>query len=218
MAVISLQRFDRELRGRLEKLTPDEIRAAVLRHAAALPGPDRIAFLEVFAPAPGVDGAAVAAAAPAPSDPALPDESVLDDIDAFVERLASGHYYEYWGWDDDQHDERAWGDESWAAEMDALFTAVHQVFLSGDLRLARAGYEKLLTAFGLEDGVGVFCGPVPPPEMIATDLAEASARYLRCIYQTAEADVRANDLAVAWLEDLPYGTQPAGLAAVREAC
>src|SRR6266542_3254603 len=53
--------------------------------------------------------------------------------------------------------------------------------------------------------------------MIATDLAEASARYLRCIYQTAEADVRANDLAVAWLEDLPYGTQPAGLAAVREA-
>src|SRR6266540_2126721 len=217
VAVISLQRFDRELRGRLEKLTPDEIRAAVLRHAAALPGPDRIAFLEVFAPAPGVDGAAVAAAAPAPSDPALPDESVLDDIDAFVERLASGHYYEYWGWDDDQHDERAWGDESWAAEMDALFTAVHQVFLSGDLRLARAGYEKLLTAFGLEDGVGVFCGPVPPPEMIATDLAEASARYLRCIYQTAEADVRANDLAVAWLEDLPYGTQPAGLAAVREA-
>src|SRR6266542_6426900 len=50
--------------------------------------------------------------------------------------------------------------------------------------------------------------------MIATDLAEASARYLRCIYQTAEADVRANDLAVAWLEDLPYGTQPAGLAAL----
>jgi hypothetical protein len=216
VAVISLQRFDRELRGRLEKLTPDEIRAAVLRHAAALPGPDRVAFLEVFAPAPGVDGGPAATAASGSPDAGPPDESLLDDIDAFVERLASGHYYEYWGWDDDQHDERSWGDESWAAEMDALFAAVHQVFLSGDLRRARAGYQKLLTAFGLEDGVGVFCGPVPPPEMVATDLAEASARYLRCVYQTAETDIRANDLAVAWMGDLSYA-EPVGLAAVREA-
>jgi hypothetical protein len=45
MTVISLQQFDRELRIRLEKLTPGEVRAAVLRHAAALPGRDRIAFL-----------------------------------------------------------------------------------------------------------------------------------------------------------------------------
>jgi len=212
VAVISLQQFDRELRVRLEKLTPDEVRAAVLRHAAALPGRDRIAFLEVFAPVPVMDGGPAAAAAPAP-----PDASLLDDIDAFVERLASGHYFQDWGWDDDQRTERAWGDESWAAEMDALFTAVHQVFLGGDLRRASAGYEKLLTAFGLEDGVGVFCGPVPPTEMVATDLAEASARYLRCVYQTAETDVRANDLAVAWMGDLPYGAEPAGLAAVREA-
>ena len=212
MAVISLQQFDRELRVRLEKLTPDEIRAAVLRHAAALPGRDRIAFLAVFAAVPDMDGGPAAAAAPAP-----PDASLLDDIDAFVERLASGQYYQDWAWDDDQHAERAWGDESWAAEMDVLFTAVGQVFLGGNLRRARAGYQKLLTAFGLEDGVGVFCGPVPPTEMVATDLAEASARYLRCVYQTAETDVRANDLAVAWMEDLPYGAEPAGLAAVREA-
>ena len=44
VAVISLQRFDHELRGRLEKLTPEEIRAAVLRHGAALPGPDRLSW------------------------------------------------------------------------------------------------------------------------------------------------------------------------------
>ena len=212
MAVINLQHFDRELRARLERLTPDEVRVAVLRHGAALPGRDRIAFLEVFAAVPDIDGGPAAAAAPAP-----PYAGMLDDIDAFVERLAAGHYYQDWGWDEDLRDERAWGDESWAAEMDVLFAAVGQVFLGGDLRRALAGYRKLLTAFGLEDGVGVFCGPVPPTEMVATDLAEASARYLRCVYQTAERDVRANDLAVAWMEDLPCGAEPVGLAAVREA-
>jgi hypothetical protein len=211
VVVISLQRFDRELRARLEKLTPDEIRAAVRRHGAALPGRDRVAFLEVFAGLPDPDST------PAAATPAS-DENLLADIDAFVERLSSGHYYQGWGWDDDLRDDRAWGDESWAAEMDALFTAVHRVFLGGDLRRARAGYEKLLTAFGLEeDGVGVFCGPVRPTEMVATDLTEASARYLRCMYQTAEVDVRVNDLAQAWLHDLPYRAEPAGLAPIREA-
>ena len=48
--------FDHELRGRLKKLTPDKIRAAVLRHGATLPGRERIAFLDAFAAVPDPEG------------------------------------------------------------------------------------------------------------------------------------------------------------------
>ncbi|MEU1600016.1 hypothetical protein ABZ468_46370 [Streptomyces sp. NPDC005708] len=218
MAAPSLRRFLTSLQERLEALPADRIRAAVLSYAATLPGPERAPFLAAFADGPDAVPAAGGPGAVDTSWPA-PPHPLLTDIDAFVAAVGSGRYYDGWGWDDELHEERAWGDESWAGEMDALFARAQQVFLDGRLGVARAAYGRLLGAFALEEQGDAFCGPQPAPDMVATDLAEAGARYLRAYYETETTpmDERANDLTVAWTEDLPYGHGPDTLAAVREA-
>jgi hypothetical protein len=45
------------------------------------------------------------------------DDSLLPDVADLVERLREGEYFDAWGWDDELHEERAWGDESWVEEM-----------------------------------------------------------------------------------------------------
>jgi hypothetical protein len=119
---------------------------------------------------------------------------LLADIDAFVDRVRSGAFFEDWGWDDDLHEERAWGDESWVGEMDDLFAVAADAFLAGDHALARDAYGRLLDAFDLGQEVGTFCGPSSPSDMVATDVPEAVARYLRAVYETTPLAERAEEL------------------------
>lgn len=96
------------------------------------------------------------------------------------------------GWDDDLHDERSFGDESWADEMDDLLGGAETAFLDGDLDLARIAYEPLLKAF--ERHAEGFCGPEEPERMLSTDVGEAKARYLRAVYETTPLSERADTL------------------------
>jgi hypothetical protein len=210
--VPSLQRFVTSLEKRLRTMSAKEIRAALLAHANTLPGAQRSAFLAIFTDAPDTSGDTK------PADTAWPveDDPLLDEIDAFVAHLASGAYVDGFGWDHEIHDERSFGDESWVWEMDALFASAQDAFLGGQLSLARAAYQRLLAAFGLDEEMGAFCGPEPPVEMVTTDVPEAESRYLRAIYETTPPEERAIVLHEEWFT-LPTWRPVPALSTVREA-
>jgi hypothetical protein len=184
-----LKEFLTILESRLAALPVEQLRAVVVTHAERLPARDRESFLAIFPEAAAAPGTTAGTNLAGPDPDAL-----LADIDAFVDRIRSGAYFEDWGWDDDLHEERAWGDESWASEMDDLFTGAADAFLVGDLDLARNAYGRLLDAFRLDEGVGTFCGPQSPTDMVDTDVTEAVARYLRAVYETTPQPDRAEVL------------------------
>ncbi len=194
---LGLGPFLNELESRLRVLSAQEMSAALLAHAECLPARERASFLEIFTsvePPSGAEEAgegATVAVVSAAAD-AADDEMLLADIKAFEGRLESGAYVEGWGWDDDLHDERSFGDESWADEMDDLLGGAETAFLDGDLDLARIAYEPLLKAF--ERHAEGFCGPEEPERMLSTDVGEAKARYLRAVYETTPLSERADAL------------------------
>lgn len=206
----SLQRFLSSLGERLRALSADELRAALTVYAAGLPGEQRASFLDSFTPSLGQG-----------NDPGRPDtqwpvddDPLLADIDEFAAAVAAGTYFQGFGWDDEIRDQRAFGDESWVFEMDALFDQAQDAFLAGQLGLARAAYARLLQAFRLDEEVGTFCGPTSAVEMVDTDVDEAQARYLRAVYETTPAVDRADVLAEEWFT-VPNWHLPT-LASVRE--
>jgi hypothetical protein len=183
---LALSEFLTALEERLERLAPGELRAVLLAHAQRLPARERQAFLGIFPDGPD------AAARPARAqDAGHPDPALLADIEAFARQVRDGVYFQGWGWDDDLQEERAWGDESWAEEMDDLFARAADVFLAGDLPGAQEAYGKLLDTFGLDEEVGTFSGPEAAADMVTTDISEAVARYLRALYETTAAGERA---------------------------
>lgn len=183
--------FLRQLTARLEALEQGELRRLVLVYAERLTSGERDAFLACFSPVG--DTAEVEARRSTGSD-------LLRDVDQFVERLSSGEYVEGWGWDPDIYDERAFGDESWAWEMDDLLIEAGNVFLVGDMKTAREAYGPLLKGLGLDQMDVVFPGAGLPSEMLETDLSEATARYLRAVYETTPLTERASALADAWVD------------------
>ena len=206
----SLQGFLSTLQERLADMTADEIRARLVEHARSLPSSERSAFLGIFtAKSPSRTRRRT------PTSRRASTPSLLHDIDRFVQQLSSGQYFLGFGWDDEIHDERSFGDESWTLEMDALFAAAQQAFLDEDLELARTAYQRLLGAFKLDEEVGYFCGPNGAVDMVSTDVSEAQARYLRAVYETTPLPERASALVEEWF-DLPQYKPPA-LRDIREA-
>jgi len=191
-AAQGLGEFLAALEQRLAAIPVEDLRAALVAHAERLPAGNREAFLAIFpAHAPGTRASQV----PGPRLAACPDgPRLLADIDAFVDRVRSGTFFEGWGWDDELHEERAWGDESWVGGMDDLFAAAADAFLAGDLALAKDAYGRLLGAFDLDQEVGTFCGSENASDMVATDVLEAVARYLRAVYETTPLPERAEEL------------------------
>jgi tetratricopeptide (TPR) repeat protein len=158
------------------------LRALLVAHAERLRARERERFLDMFAEPP-----ALVAETPGPGEP------LLAEIEAFAARLRSGAYLEGWGWDDELRDERAFGDESWADEMDGLFRGAADCFVAGRLELARDAYGRLLSL--LADEEAGFCGQLSPEEMLETEVGEAKARYLRALYETAPDGERPDRLA-----------------------
>lgn len=193
----------RQLRDRLEDLDAEALRDALLTHAATLQPAARGAFLELFE----IGRRAATAAG---------HESLLADIADFVERVRGGDYFDGWGWDDDLRDERSWGDESWAEEMDSLFVGAAHAFVAGDLTLALDAYRGLLDAFLLDEEVGTFCGTSPATEMVTTDLTEAKARAVRATYEITPPDQRVDAVAIA-MSKWRYIGDVVGLGAVADA-
>lgn len=196
--------FLKEVEKQIDGLSKEELKAILLMKAKNLKPTEREFFLAELSPEKKAEVAA-------------DDDTLLTDIDYFVKRVEDGEYSHGWGWDDEIHDEREWGDESWADEMDELFDRTDEVFLSGDIKLACQAYGKLLKAFHMGEETGHFPGQLSSTEMVETDLNEARSRYLRALYETTHKKERAK-IIFDEIEDLKYiGFSDFDLNTIRDA-
>ena len=128
----------------------------------------------------------------------LPSTSVgsvlLEKAEGLVHRLENGHYFDGLRWDEERREERAWGDESWAIEMDELFGQAATNYLAGNHELAVRVMGRLLGTFRHADRTGVFCGPDAAAKMVQTDLSEAKRRYFRSLYAVSPPSDRPSRL------------------------
>ncbi len=207
---MGLGSFLEVLEARLGELTPEDVKAALLTHAEQLVPRERESFLAIF-----VDSGYVRGVQDALDEGVGPDP-LLGEIDALVERLRTGRYVHGWGWDPEIYEERAFGDDSWADEMDDLFAAANAAFLAGDMELAREALGRLLGAFDLEGETEAFCGPASAQEMVSVDLGEAKARSLRAIYEATPPSERPAALQDA-IEEMRFIGGHASLASIDEA-
>lgn len=192
-----------QLREALVDLSESRLTRCLLDHARTLPPDQRQPFLEIFTTS-------------ARSGSGSRDETLLDDVDTLIEQLQEGEFYDTWEWDPEIYGKRAWGDESWAPRIDALFERAGQSFAGGDLERAAEAYRRLFEAFELDtyEGGPMFSGASSPPDMLDTDLAEAQARLARSVYETTEPSHRATALLgvvehTVWHIDLNVGLLPA---------
>jgi hypothetical protein len=187
---LALSPFLKELENRIDSMSHDELKILLMDHAKGLGKKDRSNFLEIFETPPEV--------MTEPEEDA--GTALIENIDAFIERLESGAYIDdfhpdedyYDSWDHDDYHEHTGGDESWVTEMDDLFSEAAEYFLAADMAVAAKAYEKLLKAFLLEEENTVFCGPKNAQDMVNTELLEAKARYFRALYESTPMKDRVN--------------------------
>ncbi len=189
----ALGEFLAALHDRTLGLSREDLLAVLVGHAERLPVPDRQAFLDIF-PDP----------AAAPTPPAVASTAdLVAGIDAFAARVAAGEYTDDEGY---QWDGYRWADEeaaTWVPDADALFAAVGEVFVAGDLDTAGAAYVRLLAPFGLGGGDG---WSLELWELESTDVPETLARYLRCVYEATAVEARAVAVHRANLDLPSHGT------------
>lgn len=178
MTKLTLKEFFSELDARLEKFSHDELKEIIRNHAMNLPPRERGEYLDRFV-RPEKPRGQKKHKRPTMSE----GEFLLREIGAFGERTENYEYTNGWGWDDEYGEERAWGDDSWVAEIDSLFERINDFYEAGDYALAVKAYEKLFEIYLGGNEEGRFSGH-DQDEMLETDLEEAGLKYLRCIYMS----------------------------------
>lgn len=166
------------LETRLRILGPEQVVTALVAHAGRLPARSRQGFLDIF-PNPGTTSATGSQA-----------EHLLADIDAFAKRARASEFDGEQDYDDDLCDDDYWddgADTSWVKEADALFAAAGEMFLSGQLDLAREAHGRLLHLFRPIHQGG---SDLDAWMLETTDIDDIAARYLRCVYETTPAEQR----------------------------
>ena len=126
---------------------------------------------------------------------------LLDDISGFYKRVEDGYYYEGWGWDNELHMEREWGDESWAEEMDEFLAESRYLALSGNYEAAEKAYKMLfrILQFGEED-IGHLPGDPDYENMLEEELDEHVTLLLRAVYINSDIEERVENFYKAWNE------------------
>ena len=117
-------------------------------------------------------------------------DRLIQRVDDLVSQIDDGSFCSGWGWDHDLHDERDFGDESWAAEMDACLSEVRQVFLAGDSQLAQDLYVRLLNSLDNGHEPGHLPGDPDPKNMLGEDIREHLGACLAAVYLSTDADER----------------------------
>ncbi|WP_019006111.1 hypothetical protein [Cohnella laeviribosi] len=178
MAALSYKEFIEEVRTRISRFTEDDFRSLILYWASEEPSSTRQEFLNKLIPRERG------------KQETLPDATgLIEEIDAFAQRVEDGDYCDGWGWDEDIHEERDWGDESWAREMDVFFLQTRTLLLQEDYESAEEAYLKL---FGILE-TGEEPGHLPGADyanMLEVDLDEQVALFLRCVYMNSAPEQR----------------------------
>ena len=174
---ISLKAFWEAMEQRLTACSADELRAILRAMAQETPPSGRSVFLQKLEPSR--DLASTAAQISQQAD-------LLAEIDDFSTELHDTmETAEYWeersGWGDYYDDEDSLGIYRELVEpLGHLFDRAAAAFDYGELALAQTAYQKLFEVLNLEDEYG---RGIRTHDLAAVDLNEASARYLRAVYE-----------------------------------
>jgi len=180
MEKLYLKEFIEKLKLRLDSYSFDELKSVILEYAECLPPDDRQSFLDIFIPIKKT----------------TTRKTIKTDKDYFIREIEEfgkqAEDYEFtngWGWDHDYGDERSWGDDSWAPEIDGLFGRADDFYEAGDYQFARRAYKLLLDIFYTGTEEGQFSG-YEHEDIIDTDIHETTLKYFRCLYQTEKMSAR----------------------------
>ncbi|OGP89895.1 MAG: hypothetical protein A2157_07410 [Deltaproteobacteria bacterium RBG_16_47_11] len=197
MTKLTLKEFISELNARLEKFGHDELKEIIRSHAMDLPARERGEYLDRFV-LPEKAKRKITSGKARMTD----GEYLLQEIQAFGDRAADYEFTTGWGWDDEYEEERAWGDDSWVAEIDSLFERINNFYEAGDYALARQAYDKLLEIYLEGSQEGHFSGH-DQDEMMETDLEDTGLKYLRSIY-LSEKPLSRSEALLKGITNLSY--------------
>lgn len=178
MTVLSYKEFMEETRARLMNLSNEDFWNLILSWASEEHPSKRQEFLDKLTP-------------PRQMEEVISDaETLMDEIEAFAKRVEDGEYCDGWGWDEDIHDERDWGDESWAEEMDGLFLQARSLLLQGEYKLAEEAYTSLFDILEMGQEPGHLPGDPDCSNMLKVDMDEQVALFLRSVYMNSASEER----------------------------
>jgi len=179
---LSLKAFWDAVEQRLADLSDDELRSLLRAMAQETLPMQRRVFLKKLEP---VAGAGAIAQTAARQDDLLAD---IDDLASEIQSAAEQaepweeEYEHDWGGYGGYDDEDSVGPyETFVEPLSALLDRVEAVFESGNLKLARAAYQKLFEILNVEDEYG---RGIRLNDIDGVDGDETIARYLRAIYET----------------------------------
>jgi|GEM_PF-599154 len=185
MPVLSYKEFIDGVRARLGTFSNEDFQNLILSWASEEHPAKRQEFLAKLTP-PGQKKEIVCHV-----------DTLMDEIEAFRQRVANGEYCDGWGWDDAIHEERDWGDESWANEMDEFFLRTRSLLLQGEYELAEEAYTSLFDILEMGQEPGHLPGDPDYVNMLNADLDEQVALYLRSVYMQSASGGRPASLYAA---------------------
>ncbi len=177
---ISFKEFMDKVEERLKTYSLDTLREILMEWAKNIPPKKRFEFLAMLTPPK--------------SKPSVSNKELLKEISELAKRVENGDYCEGWGWDEEIREERDWGDESWAGEVDEFFTRAREALMAGQYQLAKEAYAKLFGILEMGEEPGHLPGNPDSTEMLETDLNDALACYLRSVYFSSPPDKRPFEL------------------------
>lgn len=200
---IALKPYLDLIAGYCDTLSNIELTDVIIRLAKDVPTSGRVQFLEkIESCLPGRKSAAVPEADPV--DQTLNDiEALKESIEERINSIENGSYWddadewEYDGYHDDEPDYLSQDQEN---ELESYFDVAENLFMDDRLEDARNVYEALFQLISyLKENADFSLGH-------EIDIREARARYCRCVYETADADKKLAEFAVAMEIDVsvPY--------------
>lgn len=186
MQKISFKEFIEQVEQRLNEYSPADLRQILMEWAKSTTSASRYEFLAKLQPT-------TASQQPV----SLPNNELLEEIRELAERVENGDYCDGWGWDHEIHDERDFGDESWAAEVDEFFSRAHDALADDHYKLAENAYSQLFEILEMGEESGHLPGSLDPTSMLETDLEEARDCHLRALYLSTTLNERPTRLLEA---------------------
>jgi len=194
MAVLSYKQFMEEVRMHLRNFSTEDFRNLILNWASEEHPSKRQEFLDKLV-------------LPKHKKEVISNvETLMDEIEAFAQRVEDGEYCDGWGWDDAIHEERDWGDESWAEEMDEFFMQARSLLLQGKYKLAEEAYRRLFDILEMGQEPGHLPGDPDYRNMLKMDMDEQVALFLRSVYMNSTSEERPASLYESMNESMnEYG-------------
>ena len=192
MADLTYKEFMEDVRRRLAKLSVDDFKHIFLNKASEVHPAKRHEFLAQLNPPQMTEYVSV-----------LDCETIMAEIADFAKRVVDGEYCDGWGWDNDYHEERDWGDESWSEEMDDFFLDARELLIGEETKLAEEAYRQLFDTLELGQEPGHLPGDPDSTNMLEADLDEQVALFCRAVYLNASSEARPDSVFEA-INDYGY--------------